>query len=120
MHERDVETLLTRYRPAAPRAELAAAITRLPNYQITRYPRTWPWAVAAAALLAISVGLHAAVPPAPDTSPLVDAQRVQAIAEDLGGTPESRIMAEWIARHEALVEQEARLAQAVAPELDRQ
>jgi hypothetical protein len=120
MHDRDIESLLRRYRPMAASHGLGDRITQSPNRQITKSDRTWPWAVAAAALLAISVGLHAAVPPAPDTSPLVDAQRVQAIAEELGGTPESRIMAEWIARHEALVEQEARLARAAAPELDRQ
>lgn len=76
--------------------------------------------MAAAALLAITVGLHAAVVPAPDVSPAVDAQRVQAIAEALGGTPESRVMAEWIARREARAEQEARVARAAAPEIDRQ
>jgi hypothetical protein len=120
MQDRDIESLLRRYRLLPPNDALFERITKSPDHQITKSKRTWPWAVAAAALLAISLGLHAAVPPAPDTSPLVDAQRVQAIAEELGGTPESRIMAEWIARHEALVEQEARLARAAAPELDRQ
>lgn len=110
MKDEEIEALLQRYRP----------VTRLPAYQIARFPRTWPWAVAAAALFAITVGLHAAVPPAPDTSPVVDPQRVQAIAEELGGTSQSQVMAEWIVRREARAEQEARLAATRGPEIDRQ
>ena len=37
-----------------------------------------------------------AVVPAPEPSSLVDAARVQAIADELGGDADSRIMAEWI------------------------
>jgi hypothetical protein len=80
MDDRDLERLLARYRPADPPADLRAhALARAP---IGDAGRTWPWAVAAAALLAISVGLHAATvdgPPAPapvDPMPL---------AQQLGG-----------------------------------
>lgn len=100
MNDEEIEALLQRYRP----------VTRLPDYQTTRFPRTWPWAVAAAALLSITVGLHTAEVPAPDASPFVDPQRVLAIAEALGGTPQSQVMAEWIVRREARVEEEARVA----------
>ncbi len=108
MNDNEIEAMLQRYRP----------VTRLPDFPITRLPRTWPWAVAAAALLAITVGLHGAVVPAPNNSSLVDGTRVQAIAEELGGGPGSRIMAEWIARREATLERE-RLARMSAPEPDR-
>jgi hypothetical protein len=122
MHDRDIESLLRRYRPMAASHGLGDRITQSPNRQITKSDRTWPWAVAAAALLAISVGLHATVPPAPDTSPLVDAQRVQAIADELGGSPESQVMAEWIVRQEARAERDAESARARASvqEFDRQ
>ena len=98
MNDRDIEELLARYRPA----------TRLPDFPVTRLGdgRTWPWMVAAAALLAVSIGLHAAVVPAPEPSSLVDAARVQAIADELGGDADSRIMAEWIVRREAASERE--------------
>jgi hypothetical protein len=119
MHDRDIESLLRRYRPSPPKSDLWNQITKSPHFEITKSPRTWPWAVAAAALLVITIGLHAAVPPAPDTATEVDGARVQAIAEELGGTPESRVTAEWLARAEAMAERE-RLARAAGPELQRQ
>jgi hypothetical protein len=107
MNDHEIESLLRRYRP----------ISTFPHLHISK--STWPWAVAAAALLAISVGLHAAVVPAPDLSSAVDAQRVRTIAEALGGSPGSEDLAEWMARREARVELEARLNRAAAPEIDR-
>src|SRR5687768_10440178 len=102
----DIEEILSRYRPAGPRSDLWAEISTFPHSQISKSERVWPWAVAAAALLAVSVGLHAAVLPPPETSSLVDPVRVQAIVEQLGGSPENRVMAEWIARREAMLERE--------------
>jgi hypothetical protein len=104
MNDRDIESLLRRYRPVA-------QISKFPHFQIAKSARTWPWAVAAAALLTVSIGLHAAVAPAPETSVVVDAARVQAIADEFGGDSEGRVMAEWIASREAMLEQE-RLARA--------
>jgi hypothetical protein len=111
----DIKELLSRYRPAGPRGDLWAEISTFPHSQISKSERTWPWAVAAAALLAVSVGLPAAVLPPPETSSLVDAARVQAIVDQLGGSPENRIMAEWIARREAMLERE-RLVSGLEPE----
>ena len=108
----DIEELLNRYRPGAPPPDLWN--------RISKSPRTWPWAVAAAALLAITLGLHGAVVPAPTAGPAVDTQRVKAIAEELGSTPGSEIMAEWMARQEARAEQDARAARATAVEIVRQ
>ena len=116
MQDREIENLLRRYRPAEPSDALFDQITKSPDHQITK--STWPWAVAAAALLAITVGLHAAVVPAPEPLPLVDGARVQAIVDDLGGSPEVRVMAESIARREAMLERE-RLALVSAPDPER-
>jgi hypothetical protein len=118
MEDRDLENLLRRYRPAGPSDALFDQITKSPDHENTK--SSWPWAVAAAALLAISVGLHAAVASVPDPSAVVDAQRIQAISEELGGGPGSEVMAEWMARREARAEREARMARAVAPEIGRQ
>jgi hypothetical protein len=112
MNDRDIESLLRRYRPVA-------QISTFPNFHISKSERTWPWAVAAAALLAITIGLHATVVPAPEPLPLVDGTRVQAIVDDLGGSPEFRVMAESIARREAMLERE-RLARASGLEPERQ
>jgi hypothetical protein len=112
-----IEELLSRYRPAGPRTDLWDQISKFPNSHISK--STWPWAVAAAALLAVSLGLDAAVMPARETSALVDRARVQAIVDELGGSPESRIMAESIARREAVLEQE-RLARMSGPDRVRQ
>ena len=54
--DRDIETLLRRYRPLEPPPDLRVRVLSAPAD--TR--RAWPWAVAAAALLAASVGLHVA------------------------------------------------------------
>jgi hypothetical protein len=115
----DIKELLSRYRPAGPRSDRWAEISALPHSQISKSERAWPWAVAAAALLAVSVGLHAAVLPPPETSSLVDAARVQAIVDQLGGSPENRTMAEWIASREAMLERE-RLLRASRLEPERQ
>jgi hypothetical protein len=113
MNDRDIEKLLRRYQPVD-------QISRSPNLHISKPARTWPWAIAAAALLTISVGLHAAVASVPDPSAIVDAQRIQAISEELGGGPGSEVIAEWMARREARAEREARMARTAEPEIDRQ
>lgn len=112
-----IEELLSRYRPADPRSDLWVQISTFPPSQI--FKSTWPWAVAAAALLAITVGLHAAVVAAPESSLLVDAARVQAIVDELGGGPENRTVAESIAHREAMLEQE-RVARTSGAEAERQ
>ena len=119
-HDAEIEALLKRYQPAAPPSDLWNQISKSPDSQMSTSRRTWPWAVAAAALLMITFGLHGAVVPAPDTSPDLDTQRVEAIVEELGRTPGSQAIAEWIARREARAEQDARAARATAVEIVRQ
>ncbi len=111
MKDEQIEALLRRYRPIA-RLPLDGGRSS-PEDPVQRLPLTWPWAVAAAALLAITVGIHAAVVAAPEPSQAVDAQRVQAITNDLGGTEESRVVAEWLARYQARAERDAQVARLV-------
>jgi hypothetical protein len=112
MQDPEIESLLRRYRPREPSDALFDRITRSPNHPTTRSERTWPWAIAAAALLALTVGLHgaASLRITPE-QPLVDPVRVQAVVDDLGG-PQNRALAEWIVQQEARADREARLARA--------
>lgn len=48
-----VEDLLRRYRPVSPPPGLRARIVEAPAPK-----RVWPWAAAAAALLAVTIGMH--------------------------------------------------------------
>jgi hypothetical protein len=94
MRDDEIEALLGKYRPIARTSSLKEP-----------YPaRTWPWAVAAAALLALTVGLHAtavaSAPPAP-----VDEARVSMLAEQFGGTADGRALAEWLVRQEQRAEE---------------
>lgn len=109
MHDDDIEGVLKKYRPAPPERafderllqSLESAVSRVPE------PRTWPWAVAAAALLAITIGLHAVSMAAPATGGEgLDARRVQALADEIGG-PQARAMAEYIVRQEQRADEEA-------------
>src|SRR4051812_36910317 len=107
MQDSELEALLNRYRPADPPDALGDRLLE-PPAPLLRDPRTWPWAVAAAALLAVTIGLHVAalVASAPGADPL-DAQRVQVVAEQIGG-PGARVMAEDIVRQEQRGEERAR------------
>lgn len=96
MNDQDVDSLLRRYRPAGPSEELRArCLAPAP----ARVRRTWPWATAAAALLAATLSLHVAANrasarisvPAP-SDPATDA--IVSLTEILGGTPEARALAE--------------------------
>ena len=96
MHDDDIEGLLKKYRPAAPERafdeRLLQSLERdglhLPG------PRTWPWAVAAAALLAIAVGLQAGPRGTADIDPSTKAA-AETLAETSGGDETSREIAEW-------------------------
>jgi hypothetical protein len=123
MDDPEIEALLRQYRPAAPPSELGDRIGRLPSHQVIQSPdsgRTWPWAVAAAALLAIYLGLDATARRAnvgqPDGP---DPQRVQAVADALGPTAGNRTVAEWIVRQEMRADREAPVAQPTFQEFDR-
>jgi hypothetical protein len=80
--DHEIEQLLNRYRPADPPDDLLSSITRSPGYEFVKPSRTWPWAVAAAALLLMTIGLHvSAFVPSPE--PMSTAQAD--LARQLGG-----------------------------------
>jgi len=119
MHDDDVHGLLRKYRPAAPSRAFEESLLQSLDREILRapQPRTWPWAVAAAALLTITIGLHAVsrVGPASAEEGL-DMERVQAIADQIGG-PQARVMAEYIVRQGQRAEADARQQRAAAPRI---
>jgi len=120
MQDPEIENLLRRYRPLPPGEHLSGAIANSPGHQIAKSRKTWPWAIAAAALLTITLGLHGAVVPAPDASLAAETRRVAAIVEELGGAPGSDVMAEWIAQRERRAEQDARAERWTAVEMVHQ
>jgi hypothetical protein len=75
----------------------------VPALRALRPERTWPWAIAAAALLAISVGLHVFADGSAPRPP-VDETRVNALSEAMGGTADDRAVAEWIVRQQQRAE----------------
>ena len=95
------ENLLRRYRPVGPPLDLRSRIL------VPERP-AWPWAVAAAALLALTVGFHAATSrldrhDETTGSDLFDAHARIAFATDaLGGGEDARRLAQWIVLEEEL------------------
>ena len=90
----ELESLLRRYEPAGPPASLRSRVIAAS----VRGPRTWPWAVAAAALVASTVWLH------DTTERTVNAQTmdsavtpaVNVLADLMGGGDEARLTAQRI------------------------
>jgi hypothetical protein len=83
------EDLLRKYRPAGAPADLRARL-------LVPERAAWPWMAAAAALLALTVGLHAATAVmakqslAPTEDPFGFDTRVSLLAEAMGGNDEAR------------------------------
>jgi hypothetical protein len=87
MDDDEVRELLGRYRPAGPPAALRARALASP----VPAARTWPWAAAAVALLAATVGFHAAANRAIATvAEPADPLSMEALADLMGGTEEAR------------------------------
>lgn len=98
----DIESLLRRYRPVGPPSGLQARI-----FGEECLARTWPWAAAAAALLAMTIVVQAAIygivareAPVAEIGPTVEE-----LVDLLGGGEEARRTAELI-----LLEQQTRAA----------
>ena len=94
--DRGVETSLRSFRP----------VTRLPILTL-RPPRTWPWALAAAVLLALALGLHGR-PDVDNAAVKADDERVRVIRDNLADSPRADIVALWLAHREAMDEQRVR------------
>jgi hypothetical protein len=91
MNDADLEELLRRYRLASPPSSLA---DRLASSAVTRGPGHVWGAVAAAAIAAIWVAVHAAARE-PVSDPIRD-RNVAAVAAALGGGEEMRLYAEQV------------------------
>lgn len=96
MNDSDIEDLLRKYRPVGPPPRLRARILSAQNA-----PRVWPWASAAAALLASALALHfavrhetAAADPRMATDPAVHV--VENLTDMFGGDAAARRMAEFV------------------------
>jgi hypothetical protein len=106
MNDHDIEDLLRRHRPAGPLPALRARILSAP----IRSRRVWPWAVAAAALLAAAVSLQISareirtgMGPQP-VQPFID-EREGALRALIGGDADFTQALEWetrLAEHAAV------------------
>lgn len=99
MQNEDLEQLLHRYEPAAPPPSLRARVMNVHGGAT----RAWPWAAAAAALLALTVWLHDATTRVAGryAGASVDAGGEHALASMMGDTDEARLMARRIAAMDA-------------------
>lgn len=97
MDDDEIEQMLRRYRPADPPTDLLSTI-----HHVRDDRRTWPWAVAAAALLAIALGMHGGgAVNAGDNPSIEDARRqVAELSAALGDDPLARETATWLVRIE--------------------
>jgi hypothetical protein len=99
MNDRELEESLLKYRPAEPAADLVGRLAwstdRVPTKSI------WPWAIAAAALLAVTIGLHG-LGSASNADDAHDAlqREVADVTAALGGDPLDRTIAVLIVQRE--------------------
>jgi hypothetical protein len=93
VNDHELEQLLNRYRPVGPPDDLFSSITGLVRSRTAGVRRAWPWAVAAAALLALTIGLHmSAFVPGPELT----STEQTALARQLGGDALAERAAQFI------------------------
>lgn len=96
MTDPEIQDVLRRYRPTGPSPDLRARVL----CGATSVGRTWPWAAAAAVLLAATVYLHVSanriVLRAVDLPTSAEAAAIDALAEMFGGDSRARSMAELV------------------------
>lgn len=99
MKDEDLERRLRRYEPVSPPASLRARIVG----GRTNRRRTWPWAAAAAALLAVTVWLASSaervmqrIDGNVDVAASQRSVEVEALAEMIEGSENPRALAEWM------------------------
>lgn len=118
MDDGKVRELLGRYRPVGPPDELRErALAASPTQ------RTWPWAAAAAALLGVTLGVHAASNRAiANVVQLAPPLSVDALTAAMGGTENARMAAEMIVeeqRYREWLAGPAAITRTVEDELNR-
>jgi hypothetical protein len=107
MNDHELEESLLKYRPAEPAADLARRITASTD-QIPAKP-IWPWAIAAAALLAVTVGLHGVgLAGTPDDPHAALQREIADVTASLGGDPLDRTVAVLIVQRERARAEEQR------------
>jgi anti-sigma factor RsiW len=107
MDETEVEKALLKYRPAEPAADLVRRVTRSIDQPMTQ--SVWSWAIAAAALLAVTVALHGVgLAGASVNSGAALQDEVGEVAATLGAEPLDRAVAELIVQREHARAQEQR------------
>lgn len=97
----DIESVLKRYRPAGPDPDLRARVL------LTAGPsgRIWPWAAAAAVLLSVTLGCHAATARIHEPAPPANDRAREAAVEELTillGGPDARPIAERLIAEQSL------------------
>src|SRR5262245_14532515 len=97
MDERDTERLLARYRPVGPPRELRAFALSARSQM-----RVWPWAAAAAVLLAATVALQTATRIAIDRMAPPHVDPVNALADALGGGEEAQKAAQLMVAEQSI------------------
>jgi hypothetical protein len=103
MDEHGIESVLRRYRPVGPPADLQA--------RILAARRTWPWAVAAAALLALTLGARTGVAGTIARFPVTPGPAHQAAAELtqlLGGDAMARQVVDLMLAEQQMLREFAR------------
>lgn len=103
MNDDDIEQLLRRYEPADAPPSLRARVVRA---FVPSPGRGWAWAIATAALLAMTVWLHGATARTIDrhAAPSSETRSEHLLSDMMGGDDDARL----IARKIAAIEEEAR------------
>jgi hypothetical protein len=103
----EIEEIVRRYRPPDPPRDLR---DRIMSARIEARGRVWPWAVAAAALLATVLTLYTGSAVSASTDPSVEVANHEMVElnERLGTDVTARDMANWIVRIEHARPEEGR------------
>lgn len=119
MDDRDIRALLDKYRPAGPPAALRTRVAQTidaltnPIHEAGNSPTqqlTWPWAVAAAGLLAVAIVFHVTSRgPSDRVLEQIHNQRVDDVAAALGGSSADRLLAETLVAEQERADSEAEL-----------
>jgi hypothetical protein len=102
MNDDEIESVLRRYRPVGPPADLEA--------RLVPARRTWPWAAAAAAILALTLAARIGVDALAARFPVTDprSQAAAELTELLGGDTMARQAVELMLAEQQMLREQAR------------